>query len=61
MFFNEIYDIEFDTFALAVFEGEKEPLDVSFRICVILKDQVILLYFTLLTSISQKEVSTLKR
>ena len=54
MLLDKVYYVEFGTFPLPVFERKIEPLDIPFGICVILKDKVVLLYFTFLTFIGQK-------
>jgi hypothetical protein len=60
MLLDQINNIKPDTSRLFIAEGEIKPLIIPFCICIILQNEIILLDFTLQTSISIEQISALK-
>lgn len=57
MLLDEVDDIEPHTFSLLIPKGKVKPLIISFSICIILQNKIILLYLTIQALIGVHEVA----
>ena len=57
MLLDEIDDIEPHTFRLLIPKGKVKPLIISFSICIVLQNKIILLYLTIQALISVHKVA----
>jgi hypothetical protein len=60
MLFYKVYNVESYAFRWLIAKGIIKPLIISFSVCIVLQNEIILLNFTLKTLISIIQIATLK-